>query len=120
TLPYTNGPVDDFGEPLFDANGDRITRSRLSYIAPHRANAGVDFDWQNGLRASLRANYVGARILGADTSDAYKSADAVVSYRYAKANATLQLIVQNLFDGTYFAPSPDGPLPQKGRALYLR
>jgi len=120
TRPYTNDPVNEFGDPLFDANGDRITRSRLSYIAPHRANAGVDFDWQHRLRASLRAHYVGARTIGEDTVDAYSSADAVVSYRYARANATLQLILQNIFDSTYFTPSPDGPLPQKGRALYLR
>ena len=117
TRPFENDPLDELGDPLVDENGHRVSRSRLSYIAAHRANAGVDLEWPDRLRTSLRAHYAGAR---AGSVDAYASADAALSYRHTRSNTTLQLMVQNIFDQTYFAPAPVAPVPQKGRAIYLR
>ena len=74
-------------------------------------------EWPDRLRTSLRGHYAGAR---AGSVDAYASADAALSYRHTRSNTTLQLMVQNIFDQTYFAPAPVAPVPQKGRAIYLR
>jgi outer membrane receptor protein involved in Fe transport len=118
--PFAIDPLDDSGKPLLDEEGNRVHKARLPYIAAHRANFGVDVDWSSRLRSSLRAHYAGARSLGGETADAYASADAVIGYRIARANATLQLIVQNLFDRIYFVPTPVGLLPLEGRTVYLR
>lgn len=119
--PYAIDPVSDYGTPLLDDDGNRVRRKRLTYIAPYRANAGVDVDWTSRIRSSFRAHY-SSRYEGGlgETVDHEAGADAVVSYHHERSNATLQLIVQNVFDGTDFAPSPQGNIPQKGRAVYLR
>jgi outer membrane receptor protein involved in Fe transport len=105
---------------LDDANGNPIPKHRIVYIAPHRANAGADIDWSDRLRAGFRAHYVGARQADAVAVGAYTTADAVLTYRPKNRNAALQLILQNVFNGTYLAPAPVAGVPQKGRALYLR
>jgi outer membrane receptor protein involved in Fe transport len=105
---------------LNDENGNAIPRHRIAYIAPYRANAGADIDWTDRLRSSIRLHYVGERKSDAVSVGAYTTADAVFGYRLKNPNAALQLILQNLSGRTYFVPTPDGGIPQKGRALYLR
>lgn len=105
---------------LPDENGNPIPKHRIAYIAPHRVNAGADIDWSDRLRGSLRVHYVAARRSDAVAVAAYTSADATLTYRLKPRNAALQLILQNLFNGTYLAPAPVAGVPQKGRALYLR
>jgi outer membrane receptor protein involved in Fe transport len=103
-----------------DEDGNPLPKHRIAYIAPHRFNAGADVDWSDRLRTSFRAHYVATRQGDAVTAGAYTSADATLTYRLKNRNAALQLILQNLFNGTYLAPAPVAGVPQKGRALYLR
>jgi len=105
---------------LDDENGNPIPKHRIAYIAPHRANVGADIDWSDRLHSSVRAHYVAARNGDAVAASAYTTADATLTYRLKNRNAALQLIVQNLLNGTYLAPAPVAGVPQKGRALYLR
>jgi outer membrane receptor protein involved in Fe transport len=105
---------------LDDENGTPIPKHRIAYIAPHRANIGGEVDWSDRLRTSLRAHYVADRQGDAVAAGAYTTADATLTYRLKTRNAALQLILQNLFNGTYLAPAPVAGVPQKGRALYLR
>ena len=105
---------------LKDDNGNPIPKHRIAYIAPYSANAGADIDWSDRLRTSVRTHYVAEQKSDAVTVGAYTSADAVLGYRLKGQNATLQVILQNIFGRVYFAPDPVGGVPQKGRALYLR
>jgi hypothetical protein len=105
---------------LDDENGNPIPKHRIAYIAPNRANAGADIDWTDRVRTSVRAHYVAARTSDSVTVGAYATADAVFGYRLKSGNTALQVILQNISGRAYFAPSPVGGVPQKGRALYLR
>jgi outer membrane receptor for ferrienterochelin and colicins len=105
---------------LNDENGNPVPKHRIAYIAPYRANFGADVDWSDRLRTSLRAHYVASRTSDAVTVGAYTTADAVFGYRLKTRNTALQLILENIGGRIYFAPTPDGGIPQKGRAVYLR
>ncbi|MEA2344934.1 MAG: outer rane receptor for ferrienterochelin and colicin [Thermoanaerobaculia bacterium] len=105
---------------LDDENGNPIPKHRIAYIAPYRANARADIDWTDRVRTSVRAHYVAARTSDSVTVGAYATADAVFGYRLKSGNTALQVILQNISGRAYFAPSPVGGVPQKGRALYLR
>jgi outer membrane receptor for ferrienterochelin and colicins len=134
TRPFQIDPRDSYGQPVLDGSLEPLDELRIADIASHRANAGVDVGWTERLSTSLRVHYVGARLTGIGTTepsselrqvDAFTTADAVVSYHYKPANATVQLIVQNVFDRLYFAPTLTPvfgapQVPQAGRTIYLR
>jgi hypothetical protein len=89
---------------LDDENGNPIPEHRIAYISPHRANAGADIDWSDRLRTSLRAYYVAARQSDAVAVGAYTTADATLTYRPQARNMALQLILQNIFNGSPTLP----------------
>lgn len=127
--PVNTDPVDELGNPL-------PGELRVGDIARHRLNLGVSASFGERWQAHLRGNYVGARDTGVGTTvsenpfteiDPYFVAHAAVSYRGLLPGATLQLIVNNLFDADYDHPGVQragggfaARLPQPGRAVYLR
>lgn len=116
---YTETRSYDFSS-LLDENGNPMPKHRIAYIAPHRVNAGADIDWSDRLRSTFRAHYVAARQSDAVAVGSFTTADATLTYRLKNRNTALQLILQNIFNGTYLAPAPVAGVPQKGRSLYLR
>lgn len=114
-----------------------VKRVRIGDIASWRANAGVDLPLWKRAGLNLRWNYVGARKTGEGTSvstnplrsiDAYSVVNAALRYEDLVAGATVQLIVNNLFDRAYEHPgvlTADGEdlassIPQPGRTFYAR
>jgi outer membrane receptor for ferrienterochelin and colicins len=134
TSPYSLAPRDVNGDPLRDAGGNPIRRLRIGDIASHQANLGVNRDWLGRLNTDLRLNWVGERPTGRRTTDAasslahvasYADVSATVSYRGLLPGTTLQLIVENLLNRTYFDPGTRPELgvamvPQPGRTIFLR
>lgn len=126
-------PQDPDGQPLLDANGQPVTEIRQADIAADRVTLGVDADWTSRFSSGLRVRYAAPRPTGEGTTqpdspfrrmDAHTIADAVFHVRLNE-DLTAQLIVNNLFDDQYFAPTPFpsvGParVLQAGRTFYVR
>jgi outer membrane receptor for ferrienterochelin and colicins len=110
---------------------------RIGDIASHRLNAGIDLDLGKRLEGSLRANWVGARDTGADTTAATNPLDeipsslvlnGVLGYQPARLPVAVQLLVNNLLDRAYDDPGIRGAsgnpfsshLPQPGRNVLVR
>lgn len=131
-------PLDFIGNPLLDANGDRVRTLRSHGIAPNHANLGVTASGRR-IEAGLRVNYVDRRPQGAGTTlptnftdyefgafgpvAGRTTADAVASYR-ASANSTVQLSVFNLLNREYSDPASDNStqaaVPQARRTASIR
>lgn len=134
TEPFQTNPEDIAGNPLLDAQGNRVGELRIGDIASHRLNLGLGVDWTPSLKTDLRLQYVSARKTGPTTTvfntfdqiDGYAVTHAAVSYKPPLLGTTLQLIVNNLFDESYFDPGTQvetvgAPrVPQPGRTIYLR
>lgn len=126
TDPHQIHPTDEFGVPL------SVNSLRVADIASNRMNLGIDADWGTRLSADLRLHYVGARKTGEGTTnpyspfsrmDPYATADAALTIRDVLPNASLQFIVNNVLDKTYY----DGGslytiarVLQSGRTINLR
>ena len=134
--PYQTNPSDLTGRPLLDSSGQRIDRLRIGDIASHRLNVGIDVFWRPNLSSDLRVSYVAPRRTGTGTTvpsnpfsqtDSYVLTNAALSYRLPFQGATLQLIVDNLFDVAVYHPGVGEAgngfaalIPQPGRRIYLR
>lgn len=109
---------------------------RIGDIASHSINGGVSATYFRKLNINLRANYVGERLTGANTTisdnpynhiDPYFILNGAISYSTYKG-ITIQLNVNNIFDTKYFDPgvrSADGSYyaarsPQFERNLMLK
>jgi outer membrane receptor for ferrienterochelin and colicins len=128
TSPYQLDPRDAAGDPL------PIHRLRIGDIASQHLNLGVNRDWLRRLNTDLRLRWVGVRPTGRQTTAAtnplarigsYTDVGATVSYRGVLPGTTLQLIVDNLLNRTYFDPGTRPELgvamvPQPGRTIFLR
>jgi len=133
TEPFQTNPKDPFGNPLLDGAGNPIQRIRQADIATNRMSLGLDRDWAERIRASVRFHYVGARPTGAGTTqpdnalsrvDAYTTTDAAVTLRLFH-DMSVQFIANNVFDKQYFDALPFGEFApnsvlQSGRTFYLR
>ncbi|HKH47942.1 MAG TPA: TonB-dependent receptor [Thermoanaerobaculia bacterium] len=133
TEPFQTNPEQLDGSPLLNGEGNRVDELRVGDIASHRLNLGFAARWKERLGADLRIRWVGPRKTGRGTTvpanpldqvDAYAVADATVNYDL-RQGATLQLIVDNLFDKDYADPGNElqiGPasIPQPGRTVYFR
>ncbi len=116
---------------------------RVGDIAEHRANLVFNTAfWREKINLNLRANYVGERRTGAGTTVGSNPLDAIDAYSVVHAGLTyrgvlpegsrwgtssLQLVVNNVFDETYFHPGVAqagirfaAALPQPGRSIFLR
>lgn len=135
TEPFQTNPDDGFGGPLLDDNGQPVDELPVGEISRHRVNLGVDLDGLGKLALDLRARYVGPRRTGRGTTvsdnplgqiPSYATADAALTYRSLLPGATLQLVIDNLFDHSYVDPGRDvashgSPVvPQPGRTVFLR
>ncbi len=106
---------------------------RVADIASDRVNVGIDADWLDRLRTSLRVNYVGRRKTGEGTTvpdnpftsmAPYTTTALTLSYRYLP-NATVELIADNLLNKQYYDPGVEFQIGtprilQGGRTVYLR
>jgi outer membrane receptor protein involved in Fe transport len=133
TDAYKIDPTAPEGGPLLDEQGNVVTRIRQADIAANRLTVGVDADWTSRLSTSLRLRYAGDRPTGPGTTqpdsplqriDAYAIADAVFNV-HLQRDLSLQLIVNNILDEQYAAPTTFptyGPASvlQAGRTFYVR
>jgi outer membrane receptor protein involved in Fe transport len=133
TDAYQVDPKDPEGNLLLDEHDQPVTKLRQADIAADRVTLGVDADWSPRFGSGLRLRYAAARPTGEGTTepgspfrrmDAHTIADAVFHVRL-NADLTAQVIVDNLFDVQYFAPTPFpavGParVLQAGRTFYVR
>jgi outer membrane receptor protein involved in Fe transport len=132
TDPHQVNPLDFFGSPLLDAEGNRVRELRVADIAANQFNVGVETNLDGPFNGGFRFHYVGARKTGPGTSnlytpftqmDAYSTANATLSYRTPLPNATLQLVVENLLNKDYYDGGTVYTVPrvlQAGRTVYLR
>ncbi|MEM7352597.1 MAG: TonB-dependent receptor [Acidobacteriota bacterium] len=137
TDPQNIEPLDAAGNPLTGSGGAVIRELRLGDIASHQFNLGVNAELYRKLNANLRLNYVGDRPTGRGTTvpnnlfseiESSLVGHLAVTYRNIVRGATLQLVVNNLFDEEYFDPGIRGAsqvlyaprAPQPGRTTYLR
>lgn len=106
---------------------------RIGDISSHRANVGVNAIFIRKLNVNLRANWVGERLTGAETTissnpvnsvDAYFTLNGAITYNIYK-DIFAQISVFNILDSEYFHPgvrSANGGyyasvMPQLGRSI---
>lgn len=134
TEPYALNPVDSEGKPMTDSQGNIYSKIRISDIATHSANAGVNYTFKKYFNINLRTNFVGKKITGEGTTvplntntfDPYFLFDATIGYTIPKTNITIQLAGNNILDTEYYSPGLDQATPelaqmmiQNGRVLRL-
>lgn len=134
TLKYKGFEI--FGNYTFTDPRNTTLDKRIGDIASHQLNFGLHRRFANKLKVDLRANYVGTRETGKNTTVTtnpydeiapYVIANATLSYEDLLPGATLQLIVINLCDELYYDPGIRSAgvgfparHPQPGRAAFLR
>lgn len=134
TLPYTLNPTDSEGNPLTDTLGNPYEKLRVSDIADHQVNIGVNYLFRNMLNFNLRMNFVGTRQTGENTTvptnpesfDPYAILNGSISYTPKNLGLTAQLSVFNILDTEYFSPGLDAAsgvlsskMKQNGRNIHL-
>jgi len=134
TLPYTINPTDSEGNPLTDSLGNPYSKLRVSDIADHQANIGVNYLFRNMLNFNLRMNFSGRRQTGENTTvptnpesfDPYAILNGSISYTPKKFGLTAQLSVFNILDTEYFSPGLDAAtgalsskMKQNGRNIHM-
>lgn len=131
TDPQQVNPIDSDGQPLLN-DGVPVRNVRVADIASNRFNIGAGVDWTNRLSTNVRLHYVGARRTGPGTTnpespfsqmDPYTAVDATVAMHEVLPNMTLQLIVNNLFDKSYYDGGTAETIArvlQAGRTINLR
>ncbi|HEX7677784.1 MAG TPA: TonB-dependent receptor [Thermoanaerobaculia bacterium] len=132
TQPEQLHPLDFFGNPAVDTQGNPVRSLREADIAENQVNLGIDTNWADRFTTVFRFHYVSPRKTGEGTTnsftpftqmDAHSTADVTLSYRNLVPNATLQLIVNNLFNKNYYDGGTIYTVPrvlQSGRTIYLR
>lgn len=119
-----------------ESRGREEDKLRISDIASHQLNLGANAVLRERLNLNLRMNYVGERKTGRENTtpsgsplkqiDSYLIFNGAISYRDIFAqNATLQLMVNNIFDAEYFHPGVRSATsiyrhPQNARNAMLR
>lgn len=134
TEPYTIKPTDSEGNILTDAQGNPYEKLRISDIASHQVNLGVNFLYKEVLNLNLRTNIVGERKTGENTTvptnpetfEPYAVLNGAVSFTFSKLGLMAQLSAFNILDTEYFSPGLDyatgdlaSKLHQNGRNLHL-
>jgi len=129
-------PNDFFGNPMLDAEGNRLRSLQVAGIAREHVNVGVDTPVGRRLEAGLRADYVGPRKMGPGTTlpafllrpavsvPADTTLDAVLTYRELLPNTALQVSAFNLLNRQYYDPGTEPgsqvQILQAGRTIYVR
>jgi outer membrane receptor protein involved in Fe transport len=123
-------PLDALGNPLVDAQGRRIAELRLTDLARHRANLGLNVDLSSRWNFDVRLNYASPRGTADGTGEipSYLLVHAAASWRAPLLpEMTVQLVIRNLFDQRFEDPGLQvagrgiaESIPQPGRTFYLR
>jgi outer membrane receptor for ferrienterochelin and colicin len=135
---YTNSniidPLDTQGKPAKDANDKVIHKLVVGDIAPHQANVGANYIYKKILNVNLRANIVGSKPVGINTTspkntakfDPYCLINSAITYNLPKNGISLQLTVNNVLNTLVYSPGvfdASGPygskLPQNLRSFNL-
>jgi outer membrane receptor protein involved in Fe transport len=134
TLPYTIDPQNSDGSPVTDSLGNEISKLRISDIASHRANFGFNYNFKKIANINVRANYVGQRITGTNTTvstntstfNPYFLLNSTINFSIPKTGITIEFTCFNILNTKYYEPgldqaiSPLAPmLIQNDRNLYL-
>lgn len=138
TLPLDRGDtlIATDGAILVDAAGLPVTEARVADIARHQLNAGLRYQWRDGLTLHFRTNVVGRRPTGAGTLvvnnratfEPYAVCHGAISYTLPGLGLTLQLVAHNVFNLAYHSPGVreaddqrfSSVLPQNPRNVHLR
>lgn len=126
TNPYTLNPLDEEGNPLSDSLGNAYEKLRISDIADHQINVGINYLFFNRLNINLRANYISERITGYNTTvptnteyfPAYIITNGAISYTHKKTGLSIQYSVFNILDKEYFSPGLDSASGELASMLY--
>ena len=134
TEPYAIDPKDSEGNLQTDSLGNEYRKLRISDIAGHQINAGVNYLFKDVLNFNIRANYIGKRETGYNTTvssnpetfDPYVIFNGAFSYSPKVLGLTIQLTAFNILNKEYFSPGLDyatgdlaSQLIQNRRNLYL-
>jgi len=134
TEPYAIDPTDSEGNPQTDSLGNVYTRLRISDISNHKVNAGINYLFFDVLNINLRANFVGKRPTGYNTTvptnpasfDPYVIFNGSISYSPKKLGLTVQFTAFNILNKEYSSPGLDyasgdlaSKLIQNRRNMYL-
>ena len=119
-----------------ESRGREEDKLRISHNASQQLNLAANAVLPERLNLNLRMNYVGERKTGRENTtpsgsplkqiDSYLIFNGAISYRDIFAqNATLQLMVNNIFDAEYFHPGVRSATsiyrhPQNARNAMLR
>jgi outer membrane receptor for ferrienterochelin and colicin len=115
TDPYALDPVDSEGNPQTDSLGIIYKKLRISDIAKHQINIGVNYLFKEIININLRTNIVGKRETGygttvptnPDTFNPYAVLNGAISYSPKKTGLTIQLTGFNLLNKNYSSPGLD-------------
>ncbi len=115
TMPYELNPVDSENIPITDSLGNPYSKLRISDIATHSANFGVNYEMNKNWNFNLRTNFVGNKQTGEGTTvptntsefDPYFLLNSTISWSLPKFNFQFQLIVNNILNTEYFSPGLD-------------
>ncbi len=115
TLPYAIDPKNSEGNLQTDSLGNPYHKLRISDIAAHQANFGVNYTFKQIFNFNIRANFVGEKQTGYDTTvpsnpetfAPYFLLNGTVSYSPKKTGLTLQVTGFNLLNKEYFSPGLD-------------
>jgi len=115
TQPFALSPTNSDGSPQIDSLGNPIEKLRISDIANHRANLGVNYNLRNTLNINFRTNFVGNRITGTNTTvptntsifNPYVILNSTISYTTLNSSFTIQFTGFNLLNTEYFEPGLD-------------
>ncbi len=134
TEPFAIDPKDSEGNIQTDSLDNEYHELRISDIAGHQINAGVNYLFKDVLNFNIRTNFVGQRLTGYNTTipsnpetfDPYVIFNGAISYSPKKTGLTVQLTAFNILDKEYFSPGLDyatgdlaSQLIQNKRNMYL-
>ncbi|MBT7394587.1 MAG: TonB-dependent receptor [Prolixibacteraceae bacterium] len=115
---------------------DKVLDLRISDIASHQYNFGINAIYMKNFNINLRSNYVGNRLTGEGTSgsnspltvfDRYMLFHLTIGYRDLIKGLNVQVGAMNLLDKEYFDPGVReaiypyaSEIPQSGRTFMLK
>lgn len=115
TQPFAVNPTKSDGSSYIDSLGNVIKKLRISDIATNMANIGINYNLKNSLNINLRANFIGKRITGQNTTiptdtivySPFILLNSTITYTIKKTGLTLQLSAFNILNKEYFSPGLD-------------
>lgn len=115
TEPYALNPTDEEGNVKTDADGNPYHKLRISDIATHQVNIGINYLFKDMLNLNLRTNIVGKRITGENTTvpsnpeefNPYAILNGAITYSHNRSGLSIQLTAFNILNKEYSSPGLD-------------